>query len=142
MQTIALQLRGNESLSAVSKLLNDLRTDLEVRSTQKRTPQAKQIDADTEKTQIVTQCKKDLENYAQRISLSVNEIKDSEFKAKRLNEAVSVYSSEIEEKQRQIKVEQRVSLILIVFRSSRRRTTHYGPCVCRTRWTTRRAPSR
>jgi hypothetical protein len=30
LQTIALQLRGNESLSAVSKLLNDLRSDLEV----------------------------------------------------------------------------------------------------------------
>jgi hypothetical protein len=81
LQTIALQLRGNESLSAVSKLLNDLRTDLE----------AKQIDADTERTQIATQCKKDLENYAQRISLAVGEIKDAEFKAKRLSEAVVIY---------------------------------------------------
>jgi hypothetical protein len=32
-----------------------------------------------------------LENYAQRISLGVGEIKDSEFKAKRLNEAIGVY---------------------------------------------------
>jgi chromosome segregation ATPase len=87
-------LKGNESLSAVSKLLNDLRTDLE----------AKQIDADNEKTQILAQCKKDLENYSQRISLAVNEIKDSEFKAKRLNEAIEVYNEEIDEKQHQIEV--------------------------------------
>lgn len=81
-------MRGGESLSAVSKLLNDLRTDLE----------AKQIDADTEKTQVLTQCKNDLGNYGQRVSLAVNEIKDSEFKAKRLNEAIDVYEEEIEEK--------------------------------------------
>ena len=34
----------------------------------------------------------------------MNEIKDSEFKAKRLNEAIADYTSEIEEKKRQIKV--------------------------------------
>ncbi|CAD8107159.1 unnamed protein product [Paramecium sonneborni] len=94
LQTIALQLRGNESLSAVSKLLNDLKGDLE----------GKQIDADNERAQIGSQCKKDLQNYSQRISLSINEIKDAEFKAKRLNEAIAVYQAEINEKARQIKV--------------------------------------
>lgn len=36
--------------------------------------------------------------------MAINEIKDAEFKAKRLNEAINVYQAEINEKQRQIKV--------------------------------------
>jgi hypothetical protein len=45
----------------VSKLLNDLKGDLEVLINYIK---GKQIDADNERAQIGSQCKKDLQNYS------------------------------------------------------------------------------
>lgn len=53
--------------------------------------QGKQVDADAAHTQFQSQCKSDLDNYGQRITLAVNEINDSEFKVGRFEDDMGDY---------------------------------------------------
>jgi len=91
---VTLQLKNETPLSEISKLINDLKSELE--------KQQILADLNWEKTEI--DCQDKLNEYSQRITKSSAEIEESEFNIKRLAEDLIDLQKVIENKNHQLKI--------------------------------------
>lgn len=91
---MTLQLKNETPLSEISKLINDLKSELE----------KQQIMADTNWEKMELDCAEKSTEYSQRISKSSSEIEEAEFNIKRLAEDLSDLQKVIENKNHQLSI--------------------------------------
>ena len=91
---MTLQLKNETPLSEISKLINDLKSELE----------KQQILADTNWEKMEIDCADKSSEYSQRISKSSSEIEEAEFNIKRLAEDLSDLQKVIQNKNHQLSI--------------------------------------